>query len=154
MSTLFDNFFHLFSCAAEKRSFSCIQRSLFTQKTACTFLHRRPYITSIIELADLDAQLELQVAEDLLDHALHFLSGNFLFRIGQRQGERHALFALAEICAAVDIEQLDLTHQRAGLLDGLFDLAAGGLFIADQCQITLDSSVGTCLLYTSDAADE
>ena len=27
------DFFHLFSCAAEKRSFSCIQRSLFTQKS-------------------------------------------------------------------------------------------------------------------------
>ena len=26
-------FFHLFSCAAEKCSFSCIQRSLFTQKS-------------------------------------------------------------------------------------------------------------------------
>ena len=31
-------------------------------------------------LADLNAQLELQVTEDLLDHALHFLSRNFLLR--------------------------------------------------------------------------
>ena len=54
----------------------------------------------------------------------------------------HALLALAQICAAIDIEQLDFTHQRAGLLDGFFDLAAGSLFIADQCQITLDSSIG------------
>ena len=109
------------------------------KKAACAFLHRRPYITYIVKLADLDAKLELQIAEDLLDHTLHFLSGNFLLRVGQRQGECHALLTLAQICAAVDIEQLDLTHQRAGLLDGLFDFTAGSLFIADQCQITLDS---------------
>ena len=93
-------------------------------------------------LADFDTQLELQVAEDLLDHALHFLSGNFLLRVGQRQGECHALFALAEICAAVDIEQLDLTHQGAGLLDGLLDLAAGYSLATDQSQIALDRCIG------------
>ena len=59
-------------------------------------------------LADLDAQLELQVAEDLLDHALHFLRGDFLLGVRQRQAECHALFALAEVCTAINIEQLDL----------------------------------------------
>ena len=116
-------FFIFFLVLLKKVHFLVFNVLFLRKKAACAFLHRRPYITSIIKLADLDAKLELQVAEDLLDHALHFLSGNFLFRIGQRQGERHALLTLAQICAAVDIEQLDLTHQRAGLLDGLLDLA-------------------------------
>ena len=88
--------------------------------------------------ADLDAQLELQVAEDLLDHALHFLSGDFLLWIRQGQAECHALFALAEVCTAINIEQLDLADQRAGLTDGLLDLAAGYSLVADQSQIALD----------------
>ena len=82
-------------------------------------------------LADLDAQLELQVAEDLLDHALHFLSRDFLLGIRQGQAKGHALFAIAKVCAAIDIEQLDLADQRAGLADGLLDLAAGYSLAAD-----------------------
>ena len=41
----------------------------------------------------------------------------------------------------VDIKELDLGDQGAGLLDGLLDLAAGNGLVADQCQV--------CLLYTS-----
>ena len=93
-------------------------------------------------LADLDAQLELQVAEDLLDHALHFLSGDFLLWIRQGQAECHALFALAEVCTAINIEQLDLADQRAGLANGLLDLAAGHSLAADQSQIALDRCIG------------
>ena len=93
-------------------------------------------------LADFDTQLELQVAEDLLDHALHFLSRDFLLGIRQGQAKGHALFAIAKVCAAIDIEQLDLADQRAGLADGLLDLAAGHSFAADQSQIALDGCIG------------
>ena len=68
---------------------------------------------------------------------LHFLGG-----IGQNQGESHALFAFAHILAAVDIEQSDIRHQRAGLADGILNLTAGDCFIADQGQIAFDRSVG------------
>ena len=54
------------------------------------------------------------------------------------RGEGHALLALAQVCAAVDIEQLDLGDEGACLLDGVLDLAAGDLFLADKGQVTLD----------------
>ena len=104
--------------------------------------------------ADLDAQLELQVAQHLLDGALDLISGDLRAGVRQGQGEGHALLALAEVCTAVNIEQLDFRDERAGFLDGLLDLAAGNSLIADQCQIALDRCIGaegliTCLLYTS-----
>ena len=94
-------------------------------------------------LAYFDTQLELQVAEDLFDHALHFLSRDFLLGIRQGQAKGHALFAIAKVSAAIDIEQLDLADQRAGLADGLLDLAAGHSLAADQSQIAFDRCIGT-----------
>ena len=107
-------------------------------------MHRRPLPCSIscFESADLDAKLELQVAQHLLDGALDLFGRDFCAGVGQRQGERHALLARAEVCAAIDIEQLHVGDERACLFDGLLDLAAGDLFLADEGQVALDGSIG------------
>ena len=78
------DFFIFFLALLKNVHFLVFNVLFLRKKAACTFLHRRPYITSIIKLADLDTQLELQVAEDLLDRTLHFFCRDFLLRIGQR----------------------------------------------------------------------
>ena len=54
------------------------------------------------------------------------------------QGESHALFALAQLVAAIDIEQLHIAHTGAGLVDLLDDIAAGDLLVGYQSQVALD----------------
>ena len=50
--------------------------------------------------------------------------------------------SIAKVSAAIDIEQFDLADQRAGLADGLLDLAAGYSLATDQSQIALDRCIG------------
>ena len=80
-------------------------------------VHTDGLISYSFRSADLDAQLELQVAQHLLDGALHLLVGNFGSGVREGQGEGHALLALAEVCAAINIEQLDLRDEGACLPD-------------------------------------
>ncbi len=92
-------------------------------------------------LADLDAQLELQVAEDLLDDALHFFGRDFLLGLGQRQAERHALFARAKVCAAVDMS--NSSTLTSGLRPRMVSsISPQDTAFADQSQIALTGAIG------------
>ena len=92
--------------------------------------------------ADLDVQLILEVAQDLLDGAVDLLGVQFRLGIGQHQRESHALLALAQVLAAVDVEQAHPGDQGACAADGILDLAAGDNLIADQRQVALDRRKG------------
>ena len=90
-------------------------------------------------LADLDAELELQVAENFLDEAVDLIGGQRLVSGLEGQAERHALLVRAELFGLrSDVEQLDLGQLLAGALhlgdEGAALHALGG----DERQITLD----------------
>ena len=61
-------------------------------------------------LADLDAELELQVAENLLDEAVNLVGGQRLVSGLEGQAERHALLVRAELFAACGF---NVTQRRA-----------------------------------------
>lgn len=81
---------------------------------------------------------KLQVAENFLDEAVDLIGGQRLVSGLEGQAERHALLVRAELFAAVDVEQLDLSQLLAGALhlgdEGAALHALGG----DERQITLD----------------
>ena len=107
--------------------------------------------------ADLDVQLILEVAQDLLDGAVDLLGVQFRLGIGQHQRESHALLALAQVLAAVDVEQAHPGDQGACAADGILDLAAGDSLIADQRQVALDrrkGADGAVVQFALDAAGQ
>src|SRR5699024_5158316 len=84
--------------------------------------------------ADLHSQTVFEVAEDLLDEAVHFLRRERLILRNKVQGEGHALFALAQLVAAVDVEEFDFPYPRAGLAHFLDNIAAGDFLVGHESQ--------------------
>ena len=91
-------------------------------------------------LANLDAQLELEVAENLLDEAVNLIGGQGLIAGLEKQAECHALFVSAEFFTTVDVEQLDPGQLLAGALHLGDEGAALHAFRCDEGQVTLNRS--------------
>ena len=89
-------------------------------------------------LADLDAKLELQVAEDLLDETIDLIGSEGLLAGLEVQAESHTLLVSAQLFAAVDVEQLHLGQLLAGALHLGDEGAALHAFGSNQGQIALD----------------
>ena len=86
-------------------------------------------------LADLDAKLELQVAEDLFDEAIDLIGSEGLLAGLEVQAESHTLLVSAQLFAAVDVEQLHPGQLLAGALHLGDEGAALHAFGSNQGQI-------------------
>ena len=80
-------------------------------------------------LADLNAQLEFKVAENLLDEAVNLIGRQGLGVRLEGEAEGHALFAGAQLFTTVDIKQLNLGKLLAGAPQ-----AACGWAAAPECR--------------------
>ena len=88
-------------------------------------------------LADLNAQLEFKVAENLLDEAVNLRRRQGLGVRLEGEAERHALFARTQLFTAVDVKQLDLDKLLAGALHLAYEGAALHAFGGYKRQIAL-----------------
>ena len=88
-------------------------------------------------LADLNAQLEFKVAENLLDEAVNLLRRQGLGVRLEGEAEGHALFARTQLFTAVDVKQLDLDKLLAGALHLAYEGAALHAFRGYKRQIAL-----------------
>ena len=120
-------------CTAE-----CVRFENFCKEKAAVQQKAHSSLEIIKLLADLDAKLELQVAEDLLDEAIDLIGSEGLLAGLEVQAESHALLVSTQLFAAVDVEQLHLSQLLAGALHLGDEGAALHAFGSNQGQIALD----------------
>ena len=79
----------------------------------------------------------LQSGEDVVHHSVAFLNSKGAVRGPQYQGVSDGLFALRNLTAAVNIEQLQFLQQPAGVgADNLFDLCHRQLLVTGNGHVT------------------
>ena len=87
-------------------------------------------------LPDISSKTELQVSEDLLYESLDILRIKCLVLRNKVDLERHTLLSLADLVAAVDIEEFNISDLLACLLDLIDQAAAACLLVNDHREVT------------------